>query len=199
MNTRKAVCVIIKLTKNGFEMRSESLFLKTGIVLTIMECIGLYFFVPMFFEFDGSIGDLAVGAYICLWLGGILLAAIISFYRDSKKMVINDDGILYSSLFGKKYLDWSAVQDYGLSYDGRSGEGSDISNSYIIYFANEKQKSKNQYRKKLSGEILKVHIRADDYNYFLECAIPFCMSQTDVEPFIPEDKPHFFDLGSCSP
>ena len=115
-----------------------------------MECVGLYFFIPVLMEFDGSIGDFAVSAFICLWLGVVFCGALISFYRYSKKVVIDDDGISYNSIFGKHHLDWNEIQDYGLSYDGRSQDGADFSNSYIIYFAKEPQKNKNPYKKKLS-------------------------------------------------
>ena len=115
-----------------------------------MECVGLHFFIPVLMEFDGSIGDFAVSAFICLWLGVVFCGALISFYRYSKRVVIDDDGISYNSMFGKHHLDWNEIQDYGLSYDGRSEDGAGYSNSYIIYFAKEPQKNKNQYKKKLS-------------------------------------------------
>ena len=34
-----------------------------------MECVGLYFFIPVLMEFEGSIGDFAVSAFICLCIG----------------------------------------------------------------------------------------------------------------------------------
>ena len=184
--------VIIKSTNNGFELKSTSLFLKIGVCAAFMECVGLHFFIPVLMEFEGSIGDFAVSAFICLWLGVVFCGALISFYRYSKKVVIDDDGVSYNSMFGKHYLDWNEIQDYGLSYDGRSKDGVGYSNSYIIYFAKEPQKNKNQYKKKLSKNAFKINIMADDYAHFSECVIPFCMSKTDVQPFIPQDKPHFF-------
>ena len=173
-------------------MKPTSLFLKIGVCAAFMECVGLHFFIPVLMEFEGSIGDFAVSAFICLWLGVVFCGALISFYRYSKKVVIDDDGISYNSIFGKHHLDWNEIQDYGLSYDGRSQDGADFSNSYIIYFAKEPQKNKNPYKKKLSQNAFKINIMADDYAHFSECVIPFCMSKTDVQPFIPQDKPHFF-------
>ena len=183
---------MVKPTNSGVELKSNNLYLKIGIVAAIVECIGLYFFIPVLFEFDGSLGDFAVAAFVCLRLGTILFGTFVSFYIYSKKLVIDDDGISYSSMLGKRFLEWNKIQDYGLSYDGRSQDGADFSNSYIIYFAKEIQKNKNSYKKKLSKNALTVNIRADDYACFSEYVVPFCMRKTDVRPFIPQDEPHFF-------
>lgn len=183
---------MIKSTNNGFELKPINLFLKIGVVAIFMECIGLYFFIPMFMEFEGSLGDFAGTAYICLWLGLVFCGALISFHRYSKKLIIDDDGVSYSSIFGKQHLDWNEIQDYGVSYEGRSHDGADFSNLYTIYFAKEIQKNKNLYKKKLSKHTVMINIEADDYTYFLERVVPFCMNKTDVQPFLPQDKPRFF-------
>ena len=60
---------MVKPTNRGVELKSNNLYLKIGIVAAIVECIGLYFFIPVLFDFDGSLGDFAVAAFVCLWLG----------------------------------------------------------------------------------------------------------------------------------
>ena len=177
---------------NRFELKSTSLFLKIGIGATFMGCVGLRFFIPMLMDFGNSIGDFAIVAFICLWLGVVFFGAFISFYIYSKKVVIDDDGISYNSMFVKRHLGWNEIQDYGLSYDGRSKDGNDYSNLYLIYFAKEPQRNKNQYKKKLSKNSFKINVKAGDCEYFLQCVVPFCRSKTDVQPFIPNGKLYFY-------
>ena len=183
---------MIKATNNGFELKSNSLYLKIGIMATFMECIGLYFFLPMLFEFDGSIGDWVAAAFVCLWLGGVLFGALISFYKYSEKLIICEDGVSYSSMLGKRHLAWHEIQDYGLSYDGRVQDGANFSNSYILYFSKKKQENKSQFKKKLSKEVLKISVSSEDHACFRENVIPFCASKTEIQPFVPEDVPHVF-------
>ena len=183
---------MIKSTSNGFELKSSNLFLKIGIGATFMECVGLYFFIPIFMEFDGSLGDFAVTAFICLWLGVVFCGAFISFCKYSQKVILNDEGVSYTFMFDKHHWDWNEIQDFGLSYDGRSHDGSDFSNLYVIYFAKEILIIKNTYKKKLSKKSIRITIGANDYSCFCKCVIPFCMAKTNVQPFVPTDDPHFF-------
>ncbi len=183
--------MITKVNDNKYVLKSNSLFLKIGIVAIVMEAVGLYIFIPILSEpvTDGM--DYFGFAFLCLWLFGVLLGAVISFYTYSKKLVIDDFGVAYSSLFGKKHLSWNEIKDYGLSYDGRSNDGGHYSNSYIVYFASSEQKKKNEHKRKLSKDSLKAYILSEDYRVFTNILIPFCVSKTDVIPFVPREDLHF--------
>ncbi len=184
----------MKFTNDGFELRSNPLFLKIGIVATVMECGAFYFFIPMFLEFDGSFADIAdvIGAaFICLWLGVVFCGALYSFFKYSQKLFVREDGVLYTSIFGRRHLCWNEIKDYGLSYDGRVRDGGDFSNSYILYFATEKQSDKNKFKKKLLKKALKISVSSNDYAWLLENVFPFCKSRIAEQPFVPEDVPHF--------
>ncbi len=181
----------MKFTNNGFELKSNDLFLKLGIVFSIMECCALYFFVPMLPEFEASALDIGATIFMCVWMGGVLCGAIYSFFKYSQKLFVREDGVSYTSIFGKRHLNWSEIKDYGLSYDGRANEGGYYYNSYILYFANEEQSNKNRFKKKLSKSALKITVSPVDYAQVLQNVIPFCQNQTDVEAFIPEDVPRF--------
>lgn len=181
----------MKMTNNGFELRSNTLFLKIGIVATVMECGALYFFVPMFWEFDGSAIDIGATVFMCVWLSAVLCGAIYSFFKYSQKLLVCEDGVFYTSFFGKRHLRWNEIKDYGLSYDGRIKEGGDFSNSYILYFASEEQSGKNKFKKKLSKNVLKISVSSNDYAWLLQNVIPFCKSRIEEQPFVPDDVPHF--------
>ena len=173
---------------NGFEIKSDNLFLQIGSVAAIMGCIGVYFFVPMFFEPIASFMDVFGIVFMSLWLLLVIGGAILSFYRYSKKLIIDSSGVVYKSILGKGFYNWEEIKDWGLVYDGRTRYGR---NNYIVYFANDRQKDKNEKRKILSKNVLKVHILSDDYGYLTQTVIPFCRGMTTVTPFIPQDKFHW--------
>ena len=70
---------------NGFTIRSDGLFLQIGVVASFMACIGVYLFVPMFFEPISSPMDIFGISFLGLWLLVVLSGAIISFYRYSRR------------------------------------------------------------------------------------------------------------------
>ena len=201
--TRVAFCDIIRLDtsakpekggdlmiekNSGFEIKSDNLFLKIGIVASFMACIGVYFFVPIFLEPISSPMDIFGMAFLGLWLLVVLSGAIISFYRYSRRLIIDNSGVTYKSIFGKQQYNWAEIKDWGLVYDGRTQYGQ---NCYIVYFANERQKDKNADKKILSTSVLRAHILSEDYRYLTQIVIPFCRRMTTVVPFIPEDNFHW--------
>ena len=173
---------------NGFTIRSDEVFVQIGIVASFMACIGVYLFVPMFFEPISSPMDIFGMAFLGLWLLVVLSGAIISFYRYSRRLIIDNSGVTYKSIFGKQQYNWAEIKDWGLVYDGRTRYGRNI---YIVYFANDRQKDKNDNRKTLSKSVLKAHILSDEYLYFTQIVIPACRKMIQEAPFIPDDKFHW--------
>ena len=49
---------------------------------------------------------------------------------------------------------------------------------------------KNNFRKKLKGNMIKILVVGEDYYVVTEKVIPFCKSKSSVNPFIGEDKFH---------
>ena len=179
---------MIKANVDGFEIRSDKQFLQVGISAMVMGGLGLYFFVPMFFEPIVSSLDVFGVVFMSVWLFVVFVAAILCLYRYSKKIFISEKGVRYSSLFTKKLYKWEEIKDFGLSYDGRTRYGR---NNYIFYFANNELKASGADKKKLSLSTLKVHILSDDYLYITETVIPFCSERVNAVPFIPIDKLSF--------
>ena len=180
---------MIKPTDRGFEIKTDSLHLKIGIVAAIMGCGALCFFVSVLWaEHDGSLLDWLATSFVLLWLGVVFFASILSFYRYREKILIEEDGVTYCSWFAKRQLTWSEIKDYGLSYNGRSREGTNL---YLLYFSAEPLVSKNEFKKKLSEDTLKIFISSNEYACFCGWVVPFCENKTNLKPFVPKDIPHF--------
>ena len=178
----------LEQSKSKIVLKGNNYFFVMGIVAIIMAAIGCGLILSLLpFEEGYTFSDVFGLIYLCLWVILVLSGAIFSFVTGSKKIIINDDGILCSTFLKKNLLKWAEIKDWGLSYCGQTkGEG----NTYYFYFSHEPQRNKNECKKRLKGKMIKTYIIGDDYSEVLSKVIPFCKERTSVEPFIAKDKFH---------
>jgi len=125
--------------------------------------------------------------FVCVWTAvvGVMTSAFL--YNFGKKTILDSEGITTTFLFYKKELEWREIQDYGISYCGQTrNEG----NTYYLYFATEEQNTKNRFKKKLKGNMIKITVVGENYYEVTTKVIPFCQKKTSVTPFIAEDGFH---------
>ena len=161
-----------------------------GIIAMIMSIIGFRIVFGLLpFEEEYTLENIIVLIFICLWPIIVLSIGISAFVTYSKKIEINDEGVLCCSFFEKTFFKWSEIEDWGLSYCGQTkGAG----NTYYFYFSKNLQKTKNECKKALKGKMIKIEVIGDvDYYEVVSMVIPFCKEKTPVEPFIGKDKYHF--------
>ena len=111
--------------------------------------------------------------------------------KNHKKSEVQKGLILmlwYSSIIKTKHYDWSEIKDFGLSYSGQVRGGG---NTYDLYFSKKQQKTKNNCKKRLKGDVIKIFIFGDDYRVASEKVIPYCEKYATEPPFVGEDKYHF--------
>ena len=178
-----------------FELDQSKITYKKGyflghcIIATIMAIIGfriLFLLLP--FDEGYTLADVLGLIFVCLWIVIVISMGIFAFVTNSKKIEINGEGVLCSTVFKKEFLKWSEIKDWGLSYCGLTRfEG----NTYYLYFSKNPQKTKNECKKKLKGKMIKMHVIGNDYVEAVRDVIPFCREKTSAEPFIGKDKFHF--------
>lgn len=123
-----------------------------------------------------------------VWILVVLGMCVFSFLSNSKQVTINSDGILCKSRINKKFIKWSDIKDWGLSYCGQTRiEG----NTYYLYFSEHECKVKNECRKNLKGKMIKTFVVGNEYFDAVDKVIPFCKDKTEIKPFIGKDKHHF--------
>lgn len=126
--------------------------------------------------------------FVFVWVFGVLSMSVAFFSMGGRRIILSDAGVLAKSWFKEELLDWSDIQDYGLSYCGQTKwEG----NTYYLYFSRRVFVVKNNYRKKLKGKMIKTIILSGDYAEAVNVVIPFCRRRTHIEPFIAMDRHHF--------
>ena len=139
------------------------------------------------FEEDYTGFDVFGFIFACVWT---IVVGWMIFYLTfdiCKKTVLDSEGITVTFLSYKKELGWQEIKDYGVSYSGKAKADGNV---YDFYFATEEQVQKNNFRKKLKGNMIKILVVGEDYYVVTEKVIPFCKSKSSVNPFIGEDKFH---------
>lgn len=174
---------------NQIIIKGYSYFKIGGFFTLAMAFMGirlLFGLVPFEEGYTGA--DVFGLIFVCIWVLGVLSTSVAFFSMGGRKIILSDAGVLSKSWFKEELLDWSDIEDYGLSYCGQTkGEG----NTYYLYFSKQAFAVKNNYRKKLKGKMIKTIIMSGDYAEAVNVVIPFCHRRTHVEPFIAIDKHHF--------
>ena len=170
-------------------IKGNTIFLGIGIVACIMAGAGirmLFEILPLEESYTGA--DVFGLVFICAWILIVSTMGLFAFVTNSKSLTVDGQGVLCRSWFGRKFIKWSDVQDWGVSYCGQTrGEG----NTYYLYFSKQVCSVKNKCKKKLKGEMIKTIVMGSDYPEVVEKVIPLCKTKTDVPPFIGEDIYHF--------
>lgn len=174
---------------NQIKIKSYSYFKVGGFFTLAMAFMGIRLLVGMMPFEDGYTGMDVFGLiFVCIWVFGVLSMSVAFFSMGSRQIILSDAGVCSKSCFKEELLDWSDIEDYGLSYCGQTqGEG----NTYYLYFSKQTFAVKDNYRKKLRGKMIKTIIMSSDYAETVNVVIPFCRRRTHIEPFIAIDKHHF--------
>lgn len=180
---------MIKKDETDFIVKSNSMFLFLSIGTFVFFIGGITMtlrdMVPYFNEYMPE--DFIGFGFMCLWSTVALLMSLFSFCEYSKKIEINNNGIAYSTIFKKKFIEWHNIQDYGLSYSGQVRGGG---NAYYLYFSNEQLELSGKYRKKIKKDTIRINVFGNDYKLAINEIIPFCNTKTTVTPFVAEDVFH---------
>lgn len=179
----------ISQTENQITIKQNGFFLMLGIGALLMAIEGIRMIFGLLpFEEGYTFADILGLSFICVWVIVVLSMVVFAFNTNSKKMILNVEGILCKSLLNKKFIEWTDVKDWGLSYCGQTrGEG----NTYYLYFAKNECRTKNDCKKKLKGKMIKIIVMGDEYLQMVNEVISFCEDKTNVSPFIAKDKYHF--------
>lgn len=182
-----------KNSKSELLITQSSFFSWLTVAVIPMAIIGV-FILPILLQHRKEYYD-SPAAYIFgiifafIWFGIIIFQFIRCLMLTSKKTIINSDGILCKTFAYQRFIAWSDVKDWGLSYCGQSKH---MGNNYYLYFSDHECKIKNDCKKKLRGSMIKtIVIESDDYGAVLSTVIPFCSKKTDLKPFIGKNKFHF--------
>lgn len=176
-------------SKNQMIIKPNITFLGIGVVAIIMAIAGVRLVFGLLpFEEGYTFADVFGLVFVCAWTLFVLSMGIFAFATNSKKITINSEGILCVSWFGKKFIKWTDIKDWGLSYCGQTRwEG----NTYYLYFSEQECAIKNDCKKKLKGKMIKTFVIGNDFSEAVGKIVPFCEKKTYITPFIGKDGSHF--------
>ena len=154
-----------------------------------MAAVGVFAVIAQLpFPEDYGASNVAGVIIAGVWTLIMLCMGITAASAGSAEITIDGDGIKRKSKLVKSCLCWSEVEDWGLSYTGKSRFGERY---YDLYFSKHVCPEKNECGKKLKGKMIRFIVNGSDYFRIVERVIPFCKDKTDVPPFVGEDRPHF--------
>ena len=170
-------------------LKRDTNMLGIGIGACVLSLAGVQAIIGVLpFEEGYSFMDVFGLIFLCFWTALVLCGAFYCLFTAYKQITLTQEGIFCATWFGKTYLPWSEVKDWGLSYCGQTkGQG----NTYHLYFSDHQCSVKNDCKKKLKGKMIKTYLYGDDYYQATRTIIPFGGELTPVKPFIGKDKYHF--------
>ena len=176
----------IKMDEEKLILSGNELFGMIGIVAMFFFCVGIYLLIACIWPEDGIVdwlGTCFVGGWTCmgLWM------AVRSLNEAFTELVIDAKGVQLRRPLGKKYIPWNEIGDWGLSYVGIANHED---NAYELYFAEEPQREKNEYSRKLQKHTLRYTVVGEEYHQVVQEVLPYCGQYARVKPFVPEDIPH---------
>lgn len=124
-----------------------------------------------------SVEDIVV---LCLCCMTMLLVFTVGFYESSELLLIDDKGITYTAIGTRKFIPWSLLKDFGISYSGHIKYGGSVS---TLYFSKEIQEEKNKHSKRLKGDLIKIKVYGNEAERVRDQIIPFCSAYTEIEPY----------------
>jgi hypothetical protein len=181
--------VEIECLKDQIELKPNPIFKGIGLGAIVMSFVGFNFIFGMLpFEADYTAGDYFGFAFVCVWITVVLTIGFTAFKESSKMVIINDEGVLLKSFLGNRFLAWSEIADFGISYCGQTrGSG----NTYDLYFSEKIHPVKNECSKILRGKMIKITINGNWYSDIVYKVMPYCREKTTVTPFVGKHKYHF--------
>ena len=166
-----------KCIERTIEIKGNYFYNIIGGFFIMMAIMG----IQMLLDLDPSdtIGYIAMIAWILV----ILCLGACAFLEANKKVTLCKEGIYSHTLVSKRFLGWSEIKDWGLSYSGHSRGAGKI---FHLYFSKNVFRIKNARKKKLKGKMIKIEIFEAEYVKNINKVIPYCKDKTCVEPFIGE-------------
>ncbi|MBE6617322.1 MAG: hypothetical protein E7627_05225 [Ruminococcaceae bacterium] len=170
------------------KQKHNLIFIAIGIILVGIAAFCVWIVVSLLpFETAYTFVDVLSVVFVSVFILTVLGLGAYVIVTNSKRVIINNDGVLCKSLVGMHHIKWSDIKDWGISYCGQTrGEG----NTYYLYFSDHQCQAKDDCRKKLKGKMIKAFVFEREYFEAVSRIVPFCKKRVTVEPFIGTDKYH---------
>lgn len=168
----------IKKTDEKTELKKEySVFI--AIWLFILISIYLAVAIITAISQKGFLSPVDIFVIVLTAIGFVSIC--IYFYIDSTvRLIIDDKGITKNTIIESRFIPWSEVKDFGVSYCYRSRN----IRVYCLYFSKKELPVKKNYAKKIKGDAIKFIVDGTEDRKLLLDVLPFCKEQIKLSPFV---------------
>jgi hypothetical protein len=176
-------------SKEQIVLKGYKIFIINGALsIALAIFFGAFTFGFFYYTEEYTFTDVFGLISVCALVASLLALGIYAILNASRQITLTADGILSKSLFGRRYMKWSDVRDFGLSYSCKTRW---MGNTYYLYFSENELAAQNECSKNLKGKLIYIHVIGKDYSEAVSKVVPFCKDKTDVIPFSGSDKYHF--------
>ena len=114
--------LFIERSSNQIELKNDSsMFGLIGVMALAMSAFGIFIINGLLpFEDGFTFANVFGLAFACLWTLITFSMGISAFALNSKRITISSEGIGYRTWFKKRMFEWSEIQDWGISFSGRT-------------------------------------------------------------------------------
>lgn len=174
---------VISAKDNRIVIKGPTYFVVFSIVGAYMSYEGLSMIFSML-PFQGDYGALDYFglAFLCVWTAIVISFTLFGFISFTKRIIIDQEGIHYSTVMKKELIKWSQIQDFGVSFSGCVGPGKAVC-MYDLYFSKEVLKVKKNGKKVLKGKLIKIYLFDDYLSELSDTVFPYCKKFTSVEAY----------------
>jgi len=103
-------------------------------VTVFMVLMGLFLIVTLIIEGGLEALNFFIIAIILLWFSIVFGVGFTAYVMSTKELILNERGVKSKTILKEKFLDWSEVKDFGLSYAGQAGINEEILTHFICIF-----------------------------------------------------------------
>ncbi len=171
----------LKKDEKGIEIKNSNNFeialLVIGLLVIFLSIIAVICIAT-----NKSFDAVEISVFVALFVFIVIMFGY-AYIDRTRLLTVNDNGVQLKSVLGSKSFPWEEIKDFGTSYYCKSKNAT----YYCLYFSREKLKSKNDYSKKLKGEMIKFVFIQSEYK-LLDDLISYCSKRALIEPFIAKEK-----------
>ena len=167
----------------------ESITLRRGKSATAGGVIGVLLFVALIlwvsvrFIPPSGVYSIIYAAFVYAFALFGLCISLYSIILWNTPLILSGDGVRYGYRARTKFLPWSEVADWGISYKEHQKS---VGALYYIYFSGTICEAENARTKKLRACSIKALVVDKDLDEIRDAVISFCSERTKVKPFLPK-------------
>ncbi len=167
--------------KNEYILYTSRLNIIVCAMPLFMFGVGIKLIVEMILGLDGwKTADVIGLLFVIIWTTLVFFALLFAIKETTRRIAINEDGVLCKTLISSDFLRWSEIEDWGIFYQGYT-RGGEI---HILYFSKEILSVTRNEKKKVKTKTIQFGISEAESHDMVSQIVDFGKTRSFIEPFV---------------